>query len=259
MSRYAATAAGRDAATWTSNISKMRTYAAFLTVVAAAAAPFRHRGRDKVYWNVEDPDRLYGPLGAEPFEALSVACKRTAARLTRATATEESFEDAGACLDALVARGKLGAAYYDVVPLLSVRALQYHAYGYAADGLMSRLEALRSRMDPGAARPAETQETIDAAVASYSLGARSGRTSVRAFAGPNQQRGDKCPGQVSKPNASASLHVHHHMTFHGGTTLVGIFHHRTCALSPTCVEIKFRAPHAIDAGVEARGGLRNIT
>ena len=221
----------------------MRTYAAFLTVVAAAAAPFRHRGRDKDYWNVEDPDRLYGPLGAEPFEALSFACKRTAARLTRATATEESFEDAGACLDALVARGKLGAAYYDVVPLLSVRALQYHAYGYAADGLMSRLEALRSRMDPGAARPAETQETIDAAVASYSLGARSGRTSVRAFAGPNQQRGDKCPGQVSKPNASASLHVHHHMTFHGGTTLVGIFHHRTCALSPTCVEIKFRAPH----------------
>ena len=105
----------------------MRTYAAFLTVVAAAAAPFRHRGRDKDYWNVEDPDRLYGPLGAEPFEALSVACKRTAARLTRATATEESFEDAGACLDALVARGKLGAAYYDVVPLLSVRALQYHA------------------------------------------------------------------------------------------------------------------------------------
>ena len=89
----------------------MRTYAAFLTVVAAAAAPFRHRGRDKIYWNVEDPDRLYGPLGAEPFEALSVACKRTAARLTRATATEESFEDAGACLDALVARGKLGAAY----------------------------------------------------------------------------------------------------------------------------------------------------
>ena len=76
----------------------MRTYAAFLTVVAAAAAPFRHRGRDKDYWNVEDPDRLYGPLGAEPFEALSVACKRTAARLTRATATEESFEDAGACL-----------------------------------------------------------------------------------------------------------------------------------------------------------------
>jgi len=29
--------------------------------------------------------------------------------------------------------------------------------------------------------------------------------------------------------------MHHHMTFHGGTTLVGIFHHRTCALSPnTC-------------------------
>ena len=105
----------------------MRTYAAFLTVVAAAAAPFRHRGRDKDYWNVEDPDRLYGPLGAEPFEALSVACKRTAARLTRATATEESFEDAGACLDALVARGRLGSEYFDVVPLLEVRALQYQS------------------------------------------------------------------------------------------------------------------------------------
>ena len=61
----------------------MRKYASFLTVVAAAAAPYRHRGRDRDYWNVEDPDRLYGPLRAEPFEALGVACKRTAGRLTR--------------------------------------------------------------------------------------------------------------------------------------------------------------------------------
>ena len=65
----------------------MRKYASFLTVLAAAAAPFRHRGRDRDYWSVEDPDELYGPLGAEPFAALGVACKRTAARLTRATAT----------------------------------------------------------------------------------------------------------------------------------------------------------------------------
>ena len=64
-------------------MSNMRNYASFLTVVAAAAAPYRHRGRDRDYWNVEDPDRLYGPLGAEPFEALGVACKRTAVRLTR--------------------------------------------------------------------------------------------------------------------------------------------------------------------------------
>ena len=242
----------------------MRKYASFLTVLAAAAAPYRHRGRDRDYWNVEDPDQLYGPLRAEPFEALGVACKRTAVRLTRATATKEGLADAEDCLDALQASSgaKLGPEYFDVVPLLSVRALQYHAYGgYAVEHLMDRLEALRSRMEPGAARPAETQETIDAAVASYSLGARSGRTSVRTFA-PNAPRGDKCPGQVSKPNASASLHVHHHMTFHGGTTLVGIFHHRTCALSPTCVEIKFRAPHVslrLLDGVEVRGGLRNIT
>ena len=213
----------------------MRKYASFLTVLAvAAAAPFRHRGRDKDYWNVDDPDELYGPLGVEPFEALGVACKRTAVRLTRATATKEGLADAEDCLDALQASSgaKLGPEYFDVVPLLEVRALQYHAYGgFEVRGLMDRLEALRSRMDPGAARPAATQETIDAAVASYSLGARSGRTSVRTFA-PNAPRGDKCPGQVSKPNASASLHVHHHMTFHGGTTLVGIFHHRTCALSP---------------------------
>ena len=139
----------------------MRKYASFLTVLAAAAAPFRHRGRDKDYWSVEDPDELYGPLGAEPFAALGVACERTAGRLTRATATKERFEDAGACLDALLARGKLGAEYYDVVPLLEVRALQYHAYGgFEVRGLMDRLEALRSRMDPGAARPAATQETI---------------------------------------------------------------------------------------------------
>ena len=65
----------------------MRKYASFLTVLAVAAAPYRHRGRDKDYWSVEDPDQLYGPLRAEPFEALGVACKRTAVRLTRATAT----------------------------------------------------------------------------------------------------------------------------------------------------------------------------
>ena len=69
----------------------MRKYASFLTVVAVAAAPFRHRGRDRDYWSVEDPDRLYGPLRAEPFEALGVACKRTAVRLTRATATKEGL------------------------------------------------------------------------------------------------------------------------------------------------------------------------
>ena len=67
----------------------MLKYAPFLTVVAAAAAPFRHRGRDRDYWNVQEPDQLYGPLRAEPFEALGVACKRTAGRLTRATATRE--------------------------------------------------------------------------------------------------------------------------------------------------------------------------
>ena len=37
----------------------MRKYAPLLTALAAAAAPYRHRGRDRDYWNVEDPDRLY--------------------------------------------------------------------------------------------------------------------------------------------------------------------------------------------------------
>ena len=233
----------------------MRKYASFLTVLAVAAAePFRHRGRDRDYWNVQDPDQLYGPLRAEPFEALGVACKRTAVRLTRATATKEGLADAEDCLDALQASSgaKLGPEYFDVVPLLEVRALQYHAYGgYAVEHLMDRLEALRSRMDPGAARPAATQETINAAVASYSLGARSGRTSVRTFA-PNAPRGDKCPGQVSKPNASASLHVHHHMTFHGGTTLVGIFHHRTCALSPNACAAMGAMPGTVGAWTAAK-------
>ena len=109
----------------------MRKYASFLTVLAVAAAePFRHRGRDRDYWNVQDPDQLYGPLRAEPFEALGVACKRTAVRLTRATATKEGLADAEDCLDALQASSgaKLGPEYFDVVPLLEVRALQYHAH-----------------------------------------------------------------------------------------------------------------------------------
>ena len=90
MSRYAPHRhAGRRGA-WTSKISNMRKYASLLTVLAVAAAePFRHRGRDRDYWNVQDPDQLYGPLRAEPFEALGVACKRTAVRLTRATACVE--------------------------------------------------------------------------------------------------------------------------------------------------------------------------
>ena len=101
----------------------MRKYASFLTVLAVAAAPYRHRGRDKDYWSVEDPDQLYGPLRAEPFEALGVACKRTAVRLTRATATKEGLADAEDCLDALQASSgaKLGPEYFDVVPLLDAR------------------------------------------------------------------------------------------------------------------------------------------
>ena len=56
----------------------MRKYVLF-TVLAVAAAGHGD------YWNVKDPDQLYGPLRAEPFEALGFACKRTAVRLTRAT------------------------------------------------------------------------------------------------------------------------------------------------------------------------------
>ncbi len=206
----------------------MSKYASFACLVAASAA------RNPGYWNVQDPEQLYGPLWVEPFEALGFACKRTAVRLTRATATKEGLADVYACLDALQGSSGaklLGPEYYDFVPLLSVRALQYHAYGgYAVDGLMERLRGIRNRMDPSVARPAEAQETIDAAVASYSLGARSGRTAGRTFSGPRKDP-DKCPGQVRRPNASASLHVHHHMTFHGGTTLLGIFKSRTCSLS----------------------------
>ena len=168
----------------------MRKYASLLTVLAVAAAPYRHRGRDRDYWNVQDPDRLHGPLRAEPVAALGVSCKRTAVRLTRATATKEGLADAEDCLDALQASSgaKLGPEYFDVVPLLEVRALQYHAYGgYAVEHLMDRLEALRSRMDPGAARPAETRETIDAAEPRRPHAARS-RTARRRPAAAGRAR-----------------------------------------------------------------------
>ena len=88
----------------------MRKYAPFLTVLAAAAAPFRHRGRDRDYWSVEDPDELYGPLGAEPFAALGVACKRTAARLTRATATKDGLQADAPMRPRAGARGRRPAA-----------------------------------------------------------------------------------------------------------------------------------------------------
>ena len=229
----------------------MRVYLSFTIALAVATAAVR---RNDGYWNVQDPDQLYGPLRVEPFAALGFACKRTAVRLTRATATKEGLADAGACLDALQGSSgaKLGPEYFDVVPLLEVRALQYHAYGgYAVDGLMERLRAVRNRMDPSAARPAEAQETIDAAVASYSLGARSGRTTVRTFSGPRNDP-EKCPGQVRQPNASASLHVHHHMTFHGGTTLVGILKQRTCALASNACAAQGALPPTTKAWTAAK-------
>ena len=118
----------------------MSKYVPFITwqclLVAASAA------RNAGYWNVQDPEQLYGPLRIEPFEALGFACKRTAVRLTRATATKEGLADAEDCLDALQASSgaKLGPEYFDVVPLLSVRALQYHAYGgYAVEHLERRV------------------------------------------------------------------------------------------------------------------------
>ena len=86
----------------------MGKYASFACLLVAASA-----ARNDGYWNVQDPEQLYGPLRVEPFEALGFACKRTALRLTRSTATKEGLADADACLDALLARapsGKLGPA-----------------------------------------------------------------------------------------------------------------------------------------------------
>ena len=97
----------------------MRKYVS-LTLVLAVASAARNVG----YWNVQDPEQLYGPLRVEPFEALGFACKRTAVRLTRSTATKEGLADADACLDALLARApsgaKLGLEYFDVVYVLGV-------------------------------------------------------------------------------------------------------------------------------------------
>ena len=83
----------------------MSKYVPFITwqclLVAASAA------RNAGYWNVQDPEQLYGPLRIEPFEALGFACKRTAVRLTRATATKEpGLADAEACLDICTARAR---------------------------------------------------------------------------------------------------------------------------------------------------------
>ena len=46
----------------------MSKYVSFSLVLAVAAA-----ARNVGYWNVQDPDQLYGPLRAEPFEALSIS------------------------------------------------------------------------------------------------------------------------------------------------------------------------------------------
>jgi hypothetical protein len=44
----------------------MRKYVLFTVLAVAAAA------RNDGYWNVQDPEQLYGPLRVEPFEALGL-------------------------------------------------------------------------------------------------------------------------------------------------------------------------------------------
>ena len=107
-------------------------------------------------------------------------------------------------------------AYYQVVPLLFARLLQLRLYARVLGcnessrfaSWDSRLAALTLTIDPRRARNRLQQHHIDAALAAYRLRGRSG---LRQHSGHESAR--------AQPNPRSSMHIHLHLTNHGGTTM----------------------------------------
>lgn len=127
-----------------------------------------------------------------------------------------------------------GPEYFEYVPLMHTRLLQMHAHALAAEpnlgaifghlgNASASLESLSARASAKAARTPAQRQTIARAFAGYSLCARSGRYDAAT--------GGRHPAiHRLTPRPDATLHLHHHVTNHAGTTMGGMYEANTCAL-----------------------------
>jgi hypothetical protein len=140
--------------------------------------------------------------------------------------------------------------YFDSVPLLFTRMLQIQLYASALGATPStplltshfanaranetlasvfakwegELAALAATINPRDARRHDQQRGIDAALSRYRLCGRSGLYDAASLG-----RGPALLGR-RPPDRDASMHVHLHLTHHGGTTMGVMALHGTCQL-----------------------------
>ena len=141
------------------------------------------------------------------------------------------------------------ADYFEYVPLLYTRLLQVELCAIAGyegsrgargaselfetihrnvERAVSEVGELSSYADAGAARSAWQIEVIKKGLANYKLSRRSGR-----YDAASRGRHPKIPPGPSRP--SSSLHMHFHLTNHGGTTLQQMLRYYTgSALTESC-------------------------
>ena len=142
--------------------------------------------------------------------------------------------------------GVAAGSYYDAVPLLFIRLLQLQLYGvvynrsagYLAEGRL-KLAVLTDSIEPHGARSPLQQRSIGAALQGYQLCGRSGFYDVAS-------RGAQPAWTPKASDPNRSLHMHLHLTHHGGTTM-GIM-----ALRGTCQLLGGKMGHA--AIIEVHGG-----
>lgn len=181
------------------------------------------------------------------------ACARLEKPMYRSTAGSSDAVDlwlgvCNACLGALVtsAGQPLKMHYFDTAPLLSSRLLQLTAYASslalpAREQLQKRAEILAARLaalaegmsrDQVVPRSAEVTEAMSEALGRHSYCRRSGRPLDWTNSKENSQTAARAA------DANSSLHMHLHLTNHGGTTLLGILQTQTCNLiSAHCAAI----------------------
>ena len=128
----------------------------------------------------------------------------------------------------------MSSDYFEMVPLLFVRVLQFHAYSSALGDtqiladvrkrlrlVVQNLSFIVARCDPQASRPPSTIAAMEAALKSYSLCGRSGRVRPFGFKSKSGHGWESSPSNHRATNRSKSFHVHLHLTFHGGTNFLG--------------------------------------
>jgi len=156
-----------------------------------------------------------------------------------------TLNDCAQCLATLeTVAPATGAAYYDVIPLVSTRLLQLQVYAWVHSNrthvpefarLASKRAALAEQIDPKLARSGLKRRQMDVALANYGECKRSGRFAAKLCpAGSERIPRHPYPdhGAAGLGDAAASLLVHLHLTFHGGTNLLRLIKRNSCAMLP---------------------------